>query len=98
MLGYMDYYFCFFHVSFSVQNVLSIVYSRRESPPTGKILWVSLPCLSSTRRSVSSRKTMREMPQLLSWLALLPKPRYQRWILERATSTCLLESLSCWLD
>ena len=53
----------------------------RESPLTGKILSVSLPCLSSTRRSVLSRKTMLETLQLRSWLVLLLKPRYQRWIL-----------------
>lgn len=96
MPSYMDCSLCFSHVSFAVHCSEYYLLTCRESPPTGKILWVSLPCLSSTRQSVLLRKTMQETLQLLSWLVLLPKPRYQRWIL--VCATYLLETVSCWLN
>ena len=48
----------------------------RGSRRTGRTLWGSSLCSSSTPQSVSLRRTMPAMPRLLSWPASPPRPRY----------------------
>ena len=49
----------------------------RGSRRTGRTLWGSSLCSSSTPQSVSLRRTMPAMPPQLSWPASPPRPRYR---------------------